>query len=64
MRYSAEHKETVQKRMLPPNSRSIEEIAAEEGISAGKAITVKGEGTVPCTSDRPGPPSRSEAAGI
>ncbi len=35
MRYSSERKEAVLKKMLPPNSRSIREIAEEEGISAG-----------------------------
>ena len=33
MKYSAERKEAVLKKMLPPNNRSIREIAAEEGIS-------------------------------
>ncbi len=33
MRYSAERKEAVLKKMLPPNNRSIREIAEEEGIS-------------------------------
>ena len=33
MRYSAERKEAVLKKMLPPHNRSIREIAAEEGIS-------------------------------
>ena len=33
MRYSAERKEAVLRKMLPPNNRSIREIAAEEGIS-------------------------------
>jgi len=33
MRYSAECKEAVLRKMLPPNNRSIREIAAEEGIS-------------------------------
>jgi len=35
MRYSSERKEAVLKKMLPPNSRSIREIAEEEGISVG-----------------------------
>ena len=33
MRYSAERREAVLKKMLPPNNRSIREIAEEEGIS-------------------------------
>ena len=33
MRYSAERKEAVLRKMLPQNNRSIREIAAEEGIS-------------------------------
>lgn len=33
MRYSAERKEAVLRKMLPPNNRSIREIAAEEGVS-------------------------------
>ena len=33
MRYSAERKEAVLKKRLPPNNRSIREIAEEEGIS-------------------------------
>jgi len=33
MRYSAERKEAVLKKMLPPNNRRIREIAEEEGIS-------------------------------
>ena len=33
MRYSAERKEAVLKKMLPPNNRSIREIAEQEGIS-------------------------------
>ncbi len=31
MRYSAERKEAVLKKMLPPNNRSIREIAEDEG---------------------------------
>ena len=33
MRYSAERKEAVLKKMLPPNDRGIREIAEEEGIT-------------------------------
>ena len=33
MRYPAKRKEAVLKKMLPPNNRSIREIAEEEGIS-------------------------------
>jgi len=33
MRYSAERKEAVLKKMVPPNNRSIRETAEEEGIS-------------------------------
>jgi len=33
MRYSPERKEAVLKKMLPPNNKSIPEIAIEEGIS-------------------------------
>ena len=33
MRYSAERREAVLKKMLPPNNRSIREIAEEEGVS-------------------------------
>jgi transposase-like protein len=35
MRYSQERKEAVLKKMLPPHSRSIPELAEEEGIWAG-----------------------------
>jgi transposase len=35
MRYSQERRETVLKKMLPPHSRCIPELAEEEGISAG-----------------------------
>ncbi len=50
MRYSAERKEAVLRKMLPPNNRSIREIAAEEGVSeatlynwrnAARAVFVK-----------------------
>jgi len=33
MRYAKERKEAVLKKMLPPNNRTIKELAAEEGIS-------------------------------
>lgn len=33
MRYSAERKEAVLKKMLPPHNRSLKELAADEGIS-------------------------------
>ena len=36
MRYSAERKEAVLKKMLPPNNRSIREIAEEEGKGPGR----------------------------
>ena len=35
MRYSQERREAVLKKMLPPHSRSIAELAEEEGISVG-----------------------------
>jgi transposase-like protein len=35
MRYPQERKEAVMKKMLPPNSQSIKEIAQSEGISMG-----------------------------
>jgi transposase-like protein len=35
MRYSQERREAVLKKMLPPHSRSIPELAEEEGISVG-----------------------------
>ncbi len=34
MRYSPERKEAVLKKLLPPNNKSVAELAAEEGISA------------------------------
>jgi len=33
MRYPKERKEAVLKKMLPPNNKTIKELAAEEGIS-------------------------------
>ncbi|WP_293650270.1 transposase [Thiolapillus sp.] len=33
MRYSAERKEAVMKKMLPPNNPSIRDLSKEEGIS-------------------------------
>ena len=33
MRYPKERKEAVMKKMLPPNNKTIREIAREEGIS-------------------------------
>lgn len=33
MRYAKERKEAVLKKMLPPNNRTIKELAAEEGVS-------------------------------
>lgn len=33
MKYAKERKEAVLRKMLPPSNRSIQEIAAEEGIS-------------------------------
>ena len=35
MRYSKKRKEAVLQKMMPPNNRSIKELAAEEGISEG-----------------------------
>lgn len=50
MRYSKERKEAVLKKMLPPDNKSIPEIAREEGISEPtrylwrKATSVRSEG--------------------
>ena len=33
MKYSAERREAVLKKMLPPNTKTIREIAKEEGIT-------------------------------
>ncbi len=35
MSYPAERKEVVLKKMLPPNNKTIKELAREEGISEG-----------------------------
>lgn len=33
MKYSEEHKEAVLRKLLPPNNRTVAEVAADEGIS-------------------------------
>ena len=57
MRYPAERKEAILKKMLPPNNKTIKELAQEEGVSEATLYnwrkSARGEGRLMPNGDRP-----------